>query len=97
MRMPPTRKTPAQTIDTAAAWLAALAHPARLRMVLGLRRSTCNVQALWQELGISQPLASQHLKKLRQAGLVEARKLGQARCYRISDRRLLKLLTLLGL
>lgn len=78
-----------------AEWLRALAHPVRLRMLVGLRRRACNVSRLWQELGISQPLASQHLLRLRRAGLVKGERRGRQTCYRLADPRLFKLFKLL--
>jgi DNA-binding transcriptional ArsR family regulator len=66
----------------------ALAHPARLRMLVGLRRQVCNVSRLWRDLGISQPLASQHLLRLRQAGLVIGERRGRQTCYRLADPKL---------
>lgn len=42
----------------------------------------CEIQAV---LGISQSRASRHLKTLRQAGLVEARRVGTWAHYRIAD------------
>ncbi len=79
-----------------AEWLRALAHPARLRILIGLRRRACNVSQLWRDLGISQPLASQHLLRLRRAVLVVGERRGRQTCYRLADPRLFKLLALLG-
>lgn len=78
-----------------AAMLKALAHPVRLKMLLGLRRHACNVGQMWRHLGISQPLASQHLLRLRRANLVVGERRGQETCYRLAGadvRRLLRIL-----
>jgi DNA-binding transcriptional ArsR family regulator len=93
--MPTSPTTPAG-YRRRAEWLRALAHPVRLRMLVGLRRCECNVSRLWQELGISQPLASQHLLRLRRAGLVAGERRGRETCYRLADPRLSRLLKLLG-
>jgi DNA-binding transcriptional ArsR family regulator len=92
----PRSRTSATQYQRQADWLRALAHPVRLRMLVGLRRRACNVSRLWQDLGISQPLASQHLLRLRRAGLVVGERRGRQTCYRLADPKLLKLLALLG-
>ena len=61
----------------------ALAHPGRRaihQLVLDAERP---VTALAEEVGISQPAASQHLKVLRDAGLVSQRVDGRRRLYRV--------------
>ena len=51
-----------------------------LRLVLDRERP---VGELAERLGVSQPAASQHLKVLREAGLVRGRVDGQRRLYRV--------------
>jgi DNA-binding transcriptional ArsR family regulator len=61
----------------------ALAHPGRraiLRLVLDRELP---VSELAQRVGVSQPAASQHLKVLRDAGLVRGRVDGRRRLYRV--------------
>ena len=69
---------------TAARALAALADPTRLR---GVRASAPSARAAVGELAdglpVSRPAVSQHLKVLKDAGLVTAEKRGRARIYRI--------------
>ncbi|WP_199737212.1 MULTISPECIES: helix-turn-helix domain-containing protein [Micromonospora] len=67
--------------------LRALAHPVRLRMLSLLWSAPLSAAALARELGISHALASQHLRRLDAAGLVEladvrSRRGGQERRYR---------------
>lgn len=45
-------------------------------------------EALATELGLSQPASSQHLKVLRQSGLLQMRAVGTSRLYRIDRDRL---------
>jgi DNA-binding transcriptional ArsR family regulator len=61
----------------------ALADPHRRRIIelVGERERTAG--AIVEALGISQPGASQHLKALRDAGLVAVRKDAQRRVYRL--------------
>jgi len=72
--------------------LRAMAHPIRLQMLLGLCRSQCNVNKLWQKLKITQPLASQHLNRLRRLGLIVAERRGKEICYQVKDLRVKKIL-----
>jgi DNA-binding transcriptional ArsR family regulator len=63
--------------------IAAISHPSRraiLRLVLDRELP---VGVLADRVGVSQPAASQHLKVLRDAGLVEGRVDGRRRLYRV--------------
>jgi ArsR family transcriptional regulator len=56
----------------------ALADVARLTIVYHLaHQSEITVTALTEQLGISQPLVSWHLRKLRRAGLLKTRRVGR--------------------
>ena len=68
--------------------LRALAHPARramLELVWDAERSSSE---LAQAVVLSRPAASQHLKVLRDAGLVQVRVDGNQRLYRVDAERL---------
>ena len=60
-----------------------LAEPNRRRILDLLRGSERPVGDLVDELAISQPAVSKHLRVLREAGLVEVRPLAQRRLYRV--------------
>jgi ArsR family transcriptional regulator, arsenate/arsenite/antimonite-responsive transcriptional repressor len=63
-------------MDNLGSVLSVLADPTRLRILcLLLDRDLC-VGALARELAISEPGVSQHLKKLRQGGLITGEKRG---------------------
>jgi DNA-binding transcriptional ArsR family regulator len=79
----------------AAARLKALAHPARLRILSRLIESECCVAQATECLGVSQPNASQHLRALRDAGLVVGKRQGTRICYRIADDRIAAIISLL--
>ncbi len=83
------------TIDEQAEWLRAMSHPLRLRILKGLMVCECNVGHMWQELGISQPLASQHLNRMRRAGLIIGERRGQEICYRLADPKIARIIELL--
>jgi DNA-binding transcriptional ArsR family regulator len=63
--------------------LEVLAEPRRRAILEALREGEQPVGALVEELGVSQPAVSKHLRVLRDAGLVQARVDAQRRLYRI--------------
>ena len=60
-----------------------LAEPNRRRVLDLLREQDLTVGELVQELDMSQPAVSKHLRVLRDAGLVEAEVDAQRRVYRL--------------
>jgi ArsR family transcriptional regulator len=73
----------------------ALADPRRILMLYALSGQSCKVGDLAQQLGISQPSTSRHLKILRERGLVLAARDGMNVEYRLADPRLIEALDLL--
>jgi len=73
--------------EQAALVLKALAHPVRLRIVALLAQGELCVKRVEELVGVSQSSASQHLSRLRFAGLIESERRGQNVCYRLSDER----------
>jgi DNA-binding transcriptional ArsR family regulator len=71
--------------------LEVLAEPHRRRILDVLRQGEASVGELVETLGTSQPLASKHLRVLRDAGLVEVRADGQRRLYRLRPDPLIEL------
>lgn len=70
----------------AAELLKALASPVRLAVVLELERhGTRCVHELVDELAVTQPLLSQHLRVLRQARLITGERAGREIRYSIAD------------
>src|SRR6267154_1751171 len=65
--------------------LRALGTPHRLAIVLELAERPHCVHELVDGLGISQSLASQHLRVLRSAGLVTATRRGKETVYALAD------------
>lgn len=77
-------KTVTQTTDEARAveLFRALANPVRFRIVQSLaERGECVVGDLVLELPVAQPTVSEHLRVLREAGLVRGSVDGPNRCY----------------
>ena len=65
-----------------AEWLKALAHPARLRIVdLLAARGTCICGEIVEVLPLAQATVSQHLKVLKEAGLLQGTIDGKRSCY----------------
>lgn len=73
----------------------ALADPTRILILYALDEGPRNVTELTQELNITQPTASRHLKILRERGLVRPNRQGVVIQYELEDRRLIQALDLL--
>ena len=66
--------------------LKALAHPVRLQIVHGLLQVGCrNVRCMELQTGMSQSSISQHLQRLRTAGIVSADRIGNEVHYRAAS------------
>ena len=75
----------AEVLLDAADTFAMLASTQRLHMLWLLARQERDVSSIAEALGVSGPLVSQHLAKLRLAGLVSARRDGKRQMYRVDD------------
>jgi len=76
--------------------LKVLAHPVRLCIVKGLlEKGSCNVSHMQSCLRAPQSTISQHLQKLRAAGIICGTRNGLEINYRVCDPRVEKLLQLL--
>ncbi|MEJ2690190.1 MAG: metalloregulator ArsR/SmtB family transcription factor [Deltaproteobacteria bacterium] len=64
----------------------------RLRIIMTLRGGKKPVSRIVEELGISQPLVSHHLKELKRAMLVAVERDGPFVFYELADRRILTIL-----
>lgn len=81
-----TAHTPSITdLDEAVELLRALASGIRISIVLLLQDSPRLVGELVEELGVSQPLVSQHLRVLRTAGVVVGERVPHGISYRLVD------------
>jgi ArsR family transcriptional regulator, arsenate/arsenite/antimonite-responsive transcriptional repressor len=64
----------------------ALGHPARVAIIEYLLRvNTCICGDIVNELPLAQPTVSQHLKELKNAGLIKGNIEGTAICYCINE------------
>jgi DNA-binding transcriptional ArsR family regulator len=70
----------------------ALGHPARVAIIEYLMKvDTCICGDIVNELPLAQPTVSQHLKELKNAGLIKGSIEGNAICYCIDENALIKL------
>lgn len=81
----------APQFDAAAGVFALLADPTRLHLVWSLTRGEADVNTLTEICGAARPAVSQHLAKLRLAGLVQVRKDGRRSVYTLRDGHLRRL------
>jgi DNA-binding transcriptional ArsR family regulator len=92
MNMGATKETGYAAKDLAVARYAkALSHPARVAILdLLLKRSTCYCGNIVEELPISQSTVSQHLRELKEAGLIKGTIEGASVCYCIDGKEWMK-------
>lgn len=70
----------------------ALAHPARVRILrLLISRNSCLCGEIVEEMPLAQSTVSQHLKALKQSGLIQGEIDGPRVCYCINKTALAKL------
>lgn len=80
-----------------AALAKAIAHPARVQIVrLLVRRSACVCSEIVDALPLAQSTVSQHLKVLKEAGLIRGEVDGPRVCYCIEPRTLRRLKVLVA-
>ena len=72
-----------EQVDAAVRSFVLLADPTRVRMLWALRHQQLDVASLAALAGCRPTVASQHLSKLRFAGLVEATRDGRRMLYRL--------------
>lgn len=83
--------------DELAAMAKALGHPARVQILrLLTHRETCVCGELVDEIDLAQSTISQHLKVLKEAGLVQGTVSGAATCYCVDQQGLRRLKALVG-
>ena len=82
-----------QQIEAATDMLRMLADPTRLRLMSLLSEGEHHVTALVDAVGTARPAVSQHLGKLRLAGLVSVRREGRRALYRARGGHVRRLVT----
>lgn len=85
-----------QTADKLAALAWAIAHPARVKILrLLLSRQACVCGEIVEEMPLAQSTVSQHLKILKESGLVQGEVDGPKVCYCINPEKLVELKALI--
>lgn len=74
-----------EVLQSAAAAFGLLASTMRLHIVWILAQGDCDVTGLAERVGASLPAVSQHLAKLKLAGLVHSRREGRRQVYLVDD------------
>ncbi|NUQ96079.1 MAG: helix-turn-helix transcriptional regulator [Streptomyces sp.] len=74
-----------EVLQSAAGAFGLLASPMRLHIVWILSRGDCDVTGLAERVGATLPAVSQHLAKLKLAGLVHSRREGRRQVYLVND------------
>ncbi|MFH8485124.1 ArsR/SmtB family transcription factor [Streptomyces longisporoflavus] len=82
-----------EQLETATTVFALMADPTRLYLLWLLSRGEADVTELAASTEAARPAVSQHLAKLRLAGLVQARKDGRRMVYSLRDGHLRRLVT----
>lgn len=80
-------------VNTAVESFRMLADPTRLRLMWLLCAAERDVTDLTDAIGVARPAVSQHLAKLRLAGLVSTRRDGRRAIYRVRGGHVRRLLT----
>jgi ArsR family transcriptional regulator, arsenate/arsenite/antimonite-responsive transcriptional repressor len=83
--------------DELAVLAKAIAHPARVQIIrILIRKTTCLCGDIVDELPLAQSTVSQHLKVLKEAGLIRGEVDGPRVCYCIEPRTLRRLKVLVA-
>ena len=72
-----------------------LSHPHRLEMIIGLFHNECNVTQCQERMGLPQSTISQHLRVLKDAGIIKGHRKGTEVCYKVINEFALKIIDLM--
>ena len=76
--------------------LKTIAHPVRICIIRGLlEKGECNVTYMQSCLGTPQSTVSQHIQKLKSAGIIEGRRNGLEIYYKVKHEKVAELIRLL--
>ena len=79
------RRIDGRVLRRAAEIIKVLGHSERLKIVDALENGELTVSEIYDLCGLGQAVCSQHLRRLRALGVVEARKQGLNVIYRVVD------------
>ncbi|WP_218352823.1 ArsR/SmtB family transcription factor [Alteromonas lipotrueiana] len=92
---PKTTEVILEHANEAEQFLKQLANKTRLMVLTSLIGNELSVSDLLTRIDVTQPVLSQHLALLREAGMVATRRAGQVIYYRLTDERVNRVLGLL--
>jgi len=72
-----------------------LSHPHRLEMIIGLFHNECNVTQCQARMKLPQSTISQHLRVLKDAGIIKGHRKGTEVCYKVVDEFALRIIELM--
>jgi ArsR family transcriptional regulator len=81
--------------DKGSELLKAIAHPVRMEIIVRLKADGCNVSEIQKNLGLPQSTISQHLRTLKNAGVLSSRREGTKVCYTIEKKEVLEIMRIL--
>lgn len=84
-----------EALEKKAEMLKVLSHPQRLCIVRGLNKYKCNVGKIQDTLGLTQSGLSQHLTKLKSAGIIKGIRNGKEICYEVINEDALKIVEIM--
>jgi ArsR family transcriptional regulator len=90
------RQSMESTLEEKALLLRTLGHPVRLQIAAGLAGGCACVKEIWECLGMPQAIVSQHLKVMKEHGILVSRREGARVCYSLKDEALAELVRVLG-
>ncbi len=87
-----------EELEATAELLKVIAHPIRLCIVNGLYiEGGCNVSHMQECLGIPQSTVSQHISKLKAAGIIKGSKSGTEITYELVNEKIKQILKVIAL
>lgn len=72
--------------------LKTIGNPHRLAIIEMLVKGECNVSTINKIIKVSQPMLSQHLAKLRKAGIISGRRKAREIFYHIKDANVIRIM-----
>jgi DNA-binding transcriptional ArsR family regulator len=88
---------PEENLSTVAFLAKILSDENRLRILLSLDGGKKSVNSIVEELNLSQPLVSHHLKELKRSLLVKVERQGPFIYYEIVDKKIIDILKTIGI
>ncbi len=86
-----------ENLPTVAFLAKSLSDETRLRILLSLNGGKKSVNSIVEELNLSQPLVSHHLKELKRSLLVKVERQGPFIYYEVADRKVIDILKKIGI